>query len=107
MGCCTGIEKEILLNKSSLVELEENEIRENNPQINKSFNSKEENSDKSDALKNLKTSSKLEVNKEIIVSNPKHYEKKLSPKDKLIKNTAKKLKQITDIEVKNLQKFFI
>ena len=108
MGCCTGIEKEILLNKSSLVELEENEIRENNPKINKSFNSKEENSDKSDALKNLKTSSKyIEVNKEIIVSNPKNYEKKLSPKDKLIKNTAKKLKQITDIEVKNLQKFFI
>ena len=108
MGCCTGLKKEILLNKNSLIDLEENDIRENNPKICKNLKSKEEISDKSDALKNIKTSSKdLEINKDIIISNPKKYERSLSPKDKRIKNTAKKLKLITDIEVKNLHKFFI
>ena len=108
MGCCTGLKKEILLNKNSLIDLEENDIRENNPKICKNLKNKEEISDKSDALKNIKTSSKdLEINKDIIISNPKKYERSLSPKDKRIKNTAKKLKLITDIEIKNLQKFFI
>ena len=108
MGCCTGMKKEVVIKSDLFVDLEQDEIREEKPKKSESVKSKGENSNKSDALKNLKTSSKfLELSREIYVSSPKKDEKDLSPKDKRIKNTAKKLKLITDGEVKNLHKFFI
>ena len=105
MGCCIGLKNEILADKEIIINL--GHIKEDFIISSDKITNKEQNWINSDEIKYRKVSFKAEETiRDENISKTKKREKIVNTYPKRIKDTAKNLRLITIVEVRNIHKFF-